>query len=686
MHKKQKVNFILALHNHQPEGNFPDVFKLNYEQAYLPFIEELEKHPTIRVVQHYSGILLRWLQENRPEFMVRLRKLTANSQIEMLGGAFYEPILSMIPDEDKIGQIKKQRRFLRENFQVDVQGVWLAERVWEPAFARPLVKAGVQYTVVDDALFKQHGLADEQLFHCYVTEEEGNRLFIFPINEKMRYLIPFADPKETIAYLQEIATVDGDRVVVLADDGEKFGSWPGTAKLVYQQQWLHNFFTILKENSDWINIITFQEYIQNYRPAGLIYLPAGSYREMQEWSGGYWRNFFVRYPESNHIHKKMLYLREKLNLLPDSPQKKEAREYLWAGQCNCAYWHGIFGGLYLNFLRSALYNRLLKAESVMDRLFHDNEVWVELEEKDFDFDGRTEVIVAGPDIGFILAPAQGGSLLELDYKPKSFNLLDVLTRRQEAYHCNIFEQAEGVCDSEEVKTIHHINSVKEAGLEQFLIYDPYRRTSLRDHFYPCGLEFTQMPYEQEAGNFVDGEYKIVSTAANKNAHIKLVCHGTVKLGEQIWPVTIYKDLSYQPQTGAIRYDYQIINEGKTNLEIAFAVEFNINFLAGHAADRYYTVPGHTLQEKHLASRGSTARVTCFGLADEWLGLSTTFRFAKPATVWRLPIETVSQSEAGMERVYQGSTILPLWEIKLLPQTPWVLTFTQVISEKIREER
>ncbi len=275
--------------------------------------------------------------------------------------------------------------------------------------------------------------------------------------------------------------------------------------------------------------------------------------------------------------------------------------------------------------------------------------------------------------------------MELDYKPKNFNLLDVLTRRQEAYHCNLYELADDVCTAEEeVKTIHHLKRVKEAGLERFLIYDPYRRTSLRDHFYPCGIKINEMPYELEAGDFFDGEYEVIAAAVKESAQVKLARRGTVKLGKKIWPLTIKKVISYQPQTAVIRYDYQIINEGQTSLEIAFAVEFNLNFLAGHAADRYYTAPGQTLQDKYLDSRGCTVNVNRFGIIDEWLGLAAIFRFARPTTVWRLPIETVSQSESGMERAYQGSTILPLWEIKLLPQTPWLLTFTQSITERVKE--
>lgn len=683
----KRIHFILALHNHQPEGNLPEVFDRTYEASYEPFIRELEQFPRIKAVQHYSGILLRWLQENRPEFMSRLRNLVAGGQIEMMGGAFFEPILVMIPDEDKIGQIEKQTRFLQENFQTDVQGAWLAERVWEPHLARPLAQAGIRYTVLDDAHFRNVGFTEEETLHHYLTEEEGARLTLFPISERLRYLIPFGEPQETIDYLRSMATPAGDRVVVLADDGEKFGSWPGTADLVYRRQWLRRFFTLLEENIDWINVTTFTEYMQQQPPAGRVYLPAGSYREMMEWSGGYWRNFFVRYPESNQIHKKMLHVRERLERLPESPQKKEAREYLWAGQCNCAYWHGVFGGLYLNFLRSALYSRIIAAETLTDRVLHPQNSWLEIERKDFDYDGAEELMVSGPELGFILSPEQGGALLELDFKPRRFNLFDVLSRRREPYHCNIFELAEGQCATDETKTIHHITRVKEAGLENLLVYDDYRRASLVDHFYPAGttLEHLQAnPGAIDAGDFTGSPYTLQNTEANGAARIALSRDGYVRTDGAACPVRVQKTLAYVPQSGEIRYDYTLLNTGDTPLQTVFAVEFNINFLAGQAADRYYTVEGHSLTDRSLSSRGELQQVRQFGLVDEWLGISTTFALAHPATLWRMPIETVSQSEDGMERVYQGSTVMPAWPLRLQPGEPRTLSFTQQVSELVKE--
>jgi alpha-amylase len=685
---EKTISFILALHNHQPEGNLPEVFERTFHEAYEPFIRVLESFPQVKVVQHYSGILLRWLVENQPDFIERLRVLAGKGQIEFMGGAFYEPILVMIPDDDKMGQIEKQRQFMHEIFQVKADGCWLAERVWEPHLARSLALAGIHYTVLDDAHFHNVGFKEEDTLHYYVTEEAGERLNIFPISEKLRYLIPFADPGETIELLREMATVEGDRVMVLADDGEKFGAWPDTAKHVYEDQWLSRFFTLLQDNRQWLKMTTFNEFLHRQPPAGRVYLPAGSYREMMQWSGGFWRNFFVRYPESNQIHKKMLHVHEKVRMLPDGPQKKEATDYLWAGQCNCAYWHGVFGGLYLNFLRSALYSRLIAAEDIADRVMHPNGGrWVEAESKDFDYDGKEEILINGPDLTLVFAPARGGALIELDFKPRRFNLLDVLSRRPEPYHCNIYELAEGQCDQGEVRTIHQITRLKEPGLKDLLIYDGYRRVSLIDHFMDRNTSIQQFSRDAgsvEIGDFVSQPYAVTQLHTDGIARLVMERKGNVLVGGKPCPVTVAKSVEYVPASGEIHYFYKLINTGSVMLETNFAVEFNINLLAGTAPDRYYVWPGHELAEKQLNSHGELRDVHQFGMVDEWQGISVYFSFYRNTNLWRLPLETVSQSEAGIERVYQGSSVIPYWMVRLEPGKPWTVSFTQAVRELTKE--
>jgi len=478
------------------------------------------------------------------------------------------------------------------------------------------------------------------------------------------------------------------RVVVLADDGEKFGSWPGTADLVYEKGWLRHFFSLLRENKDWLNVISFREHIENVPAKGHVYLPAGSYREMMEWSGGFWRNFFIRYPESNQIHKKMLHVREKLSRLPEGPRKQEAQEYLWAGQCNCAYWHGVFGGLYLNFLRSALYSRLIAAEELIDRVRHPESDWVEVERADYNYDGKEELLVKGPDLGFVLSPASGGALLELDFKPRRFNLLDVLTRRPEPYHRKLTElAAKGPCDDEDTKTIHDITRVKESGLEHLLVYDNYRRVSLLDHFFTDEAlleDFAQSDASIEAGDFIGSHYNVDEVIVNGKAKVVMSRNGQVSRRGEASEISLTKSVEYEPQGGKIVYHYTIINKSPRPLISTFGIEFNLNFLAGNAPDRYYTVSDRKLTDKHLDSRGEIRQVRQIGLMDEWQGIATRFTFSQPADIWRFPLETVSQSEEGMERIYQGSCIIPRWNLKLNTNESWTVSLTQRVLELGRD--
>src|SRR2546422_1712662 len=87
-------------------------------------------------------------------------------------------------------------------------------------------------------------------------------------------------------------------------------------------------------------------------------------------------------------------------------------------------------------------------------------------------------------LGVILAPACGGSLLELDYRPKCFNLSDVLTRREEAYHGKLAEAATRQGPSGGAPaSIHEQLKVKEQGLDRVLRYDRHRRGNFFQPFF-----------------------------------------------------------------------------------------------------------------------------------------------------------------------------------------------------------
>ncbi len=708
----KKIKLALGIHNHQPVGNFDFVFEDAYKRAYLPFLEILEKHPKIKLAQHYTGVLFEWLLNRDENFGKMLRKMVSRGQVEMMSGGFYEPILINIPDEDKLGQIDKLNRFVREHTGYEPTGLWLAERIWEPQLPKILSQTGAKYVVIDDSHFKTAGLEEKDLYGYYLTEETGSVISIFPISEKLRYMIPFAEPEETIDFLASIANEAGDRLVVFADDGEKFGIWPNTYEHCYKERWLEKFFTALEKNADWIELIHFSEALETLLPLGRVYLPTASYREMMEWAlpsrailryeefeqqlkkyeifdkykmfvrGGFWRNFLAKYPESNNLHKKSLRVSRKVREAKkikglDADLLNKAQDHLWAGQTNCPYWHGVFGGLYLNNLRNAVYKNMIQAEEILDRLLHSKQEhrqgWVSVENTDFDADGREEIIVETKIYNLYFSPHSGGTLFEMDFKPKALNLLDTMTRRHEAYHQKLLDLGKKKSkDAAGTKSIHEIVTTKEPGLEKKLKYDWYRRTSFIDHFLGenSNIENVANCEYNEIGDFITGRYSAKILKKKETTRISLSRDGSVQIKGKTFTVQVTKHIDISPNDSELKISYEITNKSQQTVDLWFAVEMNFALLAGNAPDRYYYFDRDFDGGAHLASQGVVHQVQKMGLKDEWMKVDVKIEFANKTDVWRFPIETVSQSEGGFERVYQSSVVLPNWKISLKKNEKW----------------
>ncbi|MFA5114166.1 MAG: alpha-amylase/4-alpha-glucanotransferase domain-containing protein [Candidatus Margulisiibacteriota bacterium] len=702
----KKVKFLFGIHCHQPVGNFEHVLDEAYEKSYLPFIQVMDAHPRIKFAVHYSGILYDWFLAKHPEFIDYLKKLVKRGQAEIMTAGYYEPIIPIIPDDDKLGQINMANGFIKEKFGLAPRGLWLTERIWEPHLPKVLAQTGIEYVTVDDQHFISAGISPDKLLGYYVTEEEGAQLKIFPISKQLRYLIPFKLPEETIKYLHSIATEAGDNAAILADDGEKFGVWPGTHKWVFEEGYLERLLTMLEDNSEWIESMTFAEYLESVPPRGRVYLPTASYFEMMEWSlptesgkkleriigelkhqgkfeeysqffkGGFFRNFFVKYPEANNMHKKMLQVSQKLQTLKKGKslfgeQERDARlqqakEELYQGQCNCAYWHGVFGGLYLNYLRHAVYEHLIKAEVLMDQYARAKDDYAEIAVTDFDKDGQDEVILSNSLVNLYFAPGYGGALFELDYKPKAFNLINTLARREEVYHEKLKHAAGG--GGHGVASIHDIVKSKEEGLEKALDYDWHRRISLLDHFLAAGTDlesFSRAKY-QEVGDFTIAPYEYMPK--RRGSETSLVLRRTGRVGQT--PVKVEKEIMLYARQSIVTINYEVTNLGREKLDAWFGPEFNFSLLAGRSDDRYYELDSADIDDRTMASKGAVESVKCVKIVDKWKGFSVLLEMDRPATFWRFPIETVSQSESGFERTYQSSVVFPNWRFSLEPNAKW----------------
>ncbi len=692
------VNFLFGIHNHQPVGNFDHVFEEAYQKSYKPFVDVLEHHPAIAMSMHFSGCLLEWLEEHHPEYLDRIRSLVERGNIEIMSGGFYEPIIAVIPDEDKLGQIRKMNQYIQNRFGYTPEGLWLTERVWEPHLAKPFNEAGIKYITVDDAHFISAGKRQRELTGYFHTEEQGKILDIFPIKQKLRYSIPFDDPEKSIELLRKFATEDGSNALIMADDGEKFGVWPGTHKTVYQEKWLERFFHLLEENNDWLNTKTFSDYYHQYPAKGRVYLPTGSYFEMGQWTlpahmgtkfenwvhhledigeleeyqpfikGGIWRNFFAKYDESNWIHKRVLGLSERYhNHVNGGDELPDIRDELWRATCNCAYWHGIFGGLYLPHLRDALYRKLLSAEAQFSEATNAPNGWFKM---DVDRDGSDEFIGKSDTVQTFWKPSQGAALVELDFLPSRFNLLNTLKRYEESYHAKV-KQANGNADDSGA-SIHDIVASKEDHLEQYLQYDKHLRRSFLDHFLSKEVTLKQVAQSdyQEFGNFIEAQWDV---AKEKSDGVLFTCSGRV--GDL--PVHLTKNISLDDTK--ITVEYTIHNQSNSVLDKVFAPELNFSLLGGESDDRYYTINGEKPADFYMISQGESTAIQSLGITNEWDGFTVECTADRRFDLWRYPVYTVSMSEAGFERVYQSSVVLPRFSLNIAPGEKETLTLTLTLN-------
>ena len=697
------VRLILALHNHQPVGNFDGVFAASYRDGYLPFLEVMESYPTIPFALHTSGPLLEWLVETHPDYVARVRALVEAGRVEILGGGYFEPILTMIPHRDRVGQIREYTRVLGETFGTEIRGVWLAERVWEQQLVAALVEAGVEYTVLDDFHFQRAGLDEHDLRGYYLTEEDGKLLKVFPISERLRYQIPFQEPHAVYEFLQRVAADRPDSTVVFADDGEKFGAWPDTHQHVYRDGWLRRFCDMIVGNREWLQPTTFARALDATLPIGKVYLPDSSYREMTEWvlpprkliefeaavqplgkaldgsqpsdnphldrlrpfvrAGGNWRNFKTRYAETDEMYARMLGISNRLEDLArsesaDPDYLESARLDLYRGQCNCPYWHGAFGGLYLPHLRNAVYRHLIAAHSALDEAEGLTGPRVALEVADHNLDGRQEVRIENDRLIAFIRPAQGGHIYELDSRHATVNLLATLDRRPEAYHGTIRAAATDPRTRNHQPSILDRVVLKQDDLDQRLVYDRHPRKALVDHFYAPGTTLADLVAGREAdlGDFAVGTYLARVNRSPTQVGVAMERPGLVD-GHSI---QVKKTIWIEADSGFLDVHY-VLDELPIGVRLLFAVEINLAAMAGHAHDRYYADPTG-LRLGMLDAKLDLERADGLTLVDEWLDVAVGLRWSAPAALWALPIETVSQSEGGFEGVYQSSAVVPHWAI------------------------
>ncbi|MHB8178426.1 MAG: alpha-amylase/4-alpha-glucanotransferase domain-containing protein [Vulcanimicrobiaceae bacterium] len=672
-----RIALLFGVHAHQPVGNFTHVVDDARLRCYRPFLEALDRHPRICFTLHCSGWLLETLWERFPQDITTLRRMVERGQVEIVGGGDTEPILATIPQIDRRAQLRALGDRIQRHFGMRPVGAWLAERVWQSSVVPALVAEGIGYVAVDDYHFRCAGISSEALDGYYTTEEGGQRLDLFPISEALRYAIPFAPAHDVVAAIE--ARPAGSAAVYF-DDIEKFGIWPQTYEWVYERGWLEEFLTRL-EASTQIETLPYHLYRERHPARGIAYLPTTAYAEMNAWTlppegarrydqlvaracaegtlqadkpllrGGIWPNFFMRYDESNRMHKRMLGLSKRLHGL-DVPalERHELTTLLHRSQANDAYWHGLFGGLYLPHLRRAVHANLIALEARMDRI----EARPPVERMDVDFDGMPEIVLHDARMQVILRPHHGAAACEIALYPFAHDLADSLSRRPEAYDDAMRAGAGQTPEpAEGIASIHDRTAFRTAISEEDLRIDERPRNCFLEWWCPDGSQsMVPLEYEEAAQEAIgcSFQHRDPSVAIRKR---------------------------YELRDGTLGVTYRVAAPGGS-----LRVRSDLSLVAVDAPAAAVWVLGGDASAQ-LLDGGLRVRfageLRAVWFDDAQLGARVRLDYDPPAMVAITPHDTVSQSETGFERVLQSVTLDCRWSLN-----PTGGTYTIRLSAEPRE--
>lgn len=614
------VNFLFALHFHQPHGQLKWVSERIFENSYKMLLEVFKKYSDLKFTVHISGPLLLYLRDNHQDWLEEMLKLGDLGTLEFMGGTISEAILPLVPGSDRIEQIVRYFELFEEISGVKPRGFWLPERAWEPWLPQVLASAGVEYTLVDDAVLVKTGYPRELSQYSWIVEDGGLAVKVLFIDEKIRYILPWEKPQVVVDYLAS-RRGDPSAVVVWGSDAEKFGEWMSSDA---SRAWLEEFLEKLRHDER-IRLVHPSEYLREHGVRGYLYLDSGSYDKMMEWSRGFIRNFLYKYAESKNMYHKALWVKRKLERAYRSQREIPLDYYL--AQCNDAYWHGLFGGIYLAHLRQAIYESLIKTETEAEKLLgYYAEERVKKIIIDFDLDGRDELLVETPTVNLYIKPSDGGTLFEFDVKKKGFehNVQDTMTRYHEPYLPPEFKP------------------------------DWYRRVSWRVHVW--GVETTRedwvfnTPY-RDMSDLALTTHRVVFSEEPRVFHLRAT-GGVYYYGVKACNVLVEKTVRVEER--GYRVIYTVRNLGESTLRGKLGFEYHVAWKIDRLTERevYYSVNGRRLLvTEPYTGRGSTV------IIDSGVYPGIVLKASRSTDLWVSRISSYSRTEKGFKEIPQGLGVM-----------------------------
>jgi alpha-amylase len=251
-----------------------------------------------------------------------------------------------------------------------------------------------------------------------------------------------------------------------------------------------------------------------------------------------------------------------------------------------------------------------------------------------------------------------------------------MRRRPEAYHEKLREHDRAAAAPSDGRppaqpaSIHDIVMTKQEGLSELLHYDHYERRSALVRLLPPATT---------AAEFDDGTARDLVGALDGHWSLESLGLDHVAASFREGPVEIRKTIRIGGGRldPALSVEVDVVNVSSGRFDAVLGIEFAVMLLGGgHNPAAFHEVDGRRVAHDGRLEVQSVARLQS---GNSQVGVALETLVDSPVAAWIAPIESVSNSEAGFELVYQGSAILLHRPISLAPGERTSLRVEQCVT-------
>lgn len=406
------MSYIVGCYSQIPHGSPKKVYERALEDSLKPFLSEAYNRDKAYLQLYMTGSMIEWLDNNHKEVNMLIKNLVKSDKLEVLTGSYYQAILPLVPQSDRVAQIEKATTMISKKYKMLSKTFWCYGEIWDPSLISSLKLSKIENVIVSsESPHIKTGFTKP-----FRMMEMGKTIVIIPPDARISKAI--MDFSQFKINFDKLYTIIKDT----NNDGENHLAMINLNQLL-QGGITNDEMTRLTDLLFGDNVSSLNSLTDSTKPLPLHYLDKGWYGfDSLLTSDESIQEVLTKDLGLSYLYNRILGVNDVArHYKKDRDVKKQILKLIPKIHCGAPYLCDANLSLIRGEIRANLWKYLIKIEKILNSLDSFSYPYV----SDFDYDGFEEVMSRGKTINAII-DSKGGSLLELKYYPAECNFADAI--------------------------------------------------------------------------------------------------------------------------------------------------------------------------------------------------------------------------------------------------------------------